>query len=389
MVIGAGYSGLAAAGRAARRAGTPGAEVTLVNAAPHFVERVRLHQLAAGQEPRERPLRDALRGSGAELVVGRVTGLDPGRREVLVDTGAGSDSLPYDTLVYALGSAAGTGGVPGAAEHALSVSTGPEARRSHARIAGLASGGGSVAVVGGGLTGVEAAAELAESHPGLRVRLLTSGEPGAALSERGRRHLDGALERLGVDVRANSRVVRVDGSGLTLADGASVPADAVLWSTGFAVPDIAERAGLAVDASGRVLVDERLRAVSDPDVYAVGDAALVTGPSGIPLRMACATGLPMGLYAADAITGRLAGREPAPFRFRYYAQCVSLGRRDGLIQFVDADDTARESVLTGRAAARVKEAVVRGAAWAARNPGPYTPRARRARSAARPEAVLR
>ena len=54
-------------------------------------------------------------------------------------------------------------------------------------------------------------------------------------------------------------------------------------------------------------------------------------------------------------------------RFRYVIQCISLGRRDGLIQFVHADDTPHETVVTGRAAARVKELVVRGALYATRS----------------------
>lgn len=383
VVIGAGYAGLAAANRVARRTRPERAEVTLVNAAPHFVERVRLHQLAAGQRIRERPLRDVLRGPGTRIVVGRVLGLDPDSREVAVDTGPHPRSLPYDTLVYALGSTTATGRVPGAAEHGLSVATETAARHTRARIAGLAADGGTVAVVGGGLTGIETAAELAESHPALRVRILADEEPGARLSERARRHLAGALERLGVDARAGDRVARVDGGGLHLADGTPVPADAVLWNTGFEVSDVAARAGLAVAESGRVLVDPTLRSVSHPDVYAAGDAALVTGPAGAPLRMACATGLPMGRYVADAIAGRLDGREPAPFRFRYHMRCVSLGRRDGVIQFVGADDTVRGLVLTGRAAARAKETVVRGAAWMASQPGTPTLRAVRGRPASR------
>ena len=77
-------------------------------------------------------------------------------------------------------------------------------------------------------------------------------------------------------------------------------------------------------------------------------------------------GLPTGQCAAAAITARLAGREPRPLRFRYVIQCISLDRRDGLIQFVHSDDSPHKSVLTGRAAARCKELVVRGALRATR-----------------------
>ncbi|MGO4613698.1 hypothetical protein AB4305_05205 [Nocardia sp. 2YAB30] len=76
--------------------------------------------------------------------------------------------------------------------------------------------------------------------------------------------------------------------------------------------------------------------------------------------------LPTGKYAADAAVARLRGVEPRPLRFRYLVQCLSLGRRDALLQFLHADDSPRRTVLTGRIAARVKEGIVRGAARAVR-----------------------
>ena len=82
---------------------------------------------------------------------------------------------------------------------------------------------------------------------------------------------------------------------------------------------------------------------------------------GRPQRMSCAMGLPMGWTAADAVTARVAGTEPAPAPFGYLFQCVSLGRRDGLIQFVRGDDSPVRFVLTGRLAALYKEYVVASA----------------------------
>ncbi|MGH3792701.1 MAG: FAD-dependent oxidoreductase, partial [Pseudonocardiaceae bacterium] len=154
--------------------------------------------------------------------------------------------------------------------------------------------------------------------------------------------------------------------GAVLADGDCVRTDAVLWTTGFRVLSLAREAGLSVDGRGRVLVDDTLRSLSHPNVYAVGDAAAVRGPDGRQLRMACATAIPAGRHAADVIASRLAGRGAAPLRFRYLIHCLSLGRRDGVVQFLHADDSPRDGVLTGRAAALVKETIVRGAAWTAR-----------------------
>ncbi|MCI2417462.1 FAD-dependent oxidoreductase [Saccharopolyspora sp. K220] len=173
------------------------------------------------------------------------------------------------------------------------------------------------------------------------------------------------------------KVAEVSGGGLSLVDGTFLAADAVIWNAGFTVPELARNSLLAVDASGRIVVDNTQRSVSDPAVYAVGDAATVPGPGGRELRMACATGTPMAVTAADAIVARLTGRTPRKHKFQYMAQNVSLGRRDGLFQFVRADDTSRSIIFTGRPAAWVKERIVRYAAMRSqRLNGPY-PRVRR------------
>jgi len=357
VVLGAGYAGLTAANRIAGQARH--AQVTLVNARAQFVERVRLHQVAAGQRVREYPLRERLRGTGIQLVIGRVHALDPDRRQVQLD----SATVAYDTLVYALGSAADSSPV---AEHAYPVAELDSARELGKRVPDLAAERGVLAVVGGGLTGIETATELAESYPQLRVRLVTAGQPGGWLSARGRAHLHRVFDRLGIEVRPGATVTHVGPDGVVLADGATIGAGLTVWATGFAAPALARQAGLAVDANGRILVDDTLRSRSHPEIYAVGDSAAARRAGGQLLRMSCATGLPTGQCAAAAITARLAGRRPSPLRFRYVIQCISLGRRDGLIQFVHPDDSPHEKVLTGRAGARVKELVVRGALLATR-----------------------
>ncbi len=358
VVLGAGYAGQIAANLAARKLD---ASVTLVNDRDRFVERVRLHQFAAGQQLREHKLADLLRGSGAALVVGRVTGIDTATRTVTLAAG---EPIRYDTLIYALGSHADLESVPGVAEHAYTVTGTDQADRLRARVAE----GGTATVVGGGLTGIEAATELAESHPDLKVRLLTGDTLGARLSERGRRHLRSSFARLGIEIRDEAQVASVRADGVVLADGEHVPADFVVWATGFTVSRLAGQAGLAVDEHGRMVVDETMRSVSHPDVYGVGDAAAVHRADGQELRMACATGLPIAQAAVRAIAARARGREPRPMRFRYVNQCISLGRRNGLIQFVRADDSPKEAVLTGRIAALYKEIIVRGALQAQRHP---------------------
>ncbi|MER6808778.1 FAD-dependent oxidoreductase [Spirillospora sp. NPDC000708] len=137
----------------------------MVNAVPDFVQRLRLHQLAAGQEIEAPKLTDVFAGTGIRLRVARVTAVDPERRTVTVADAYGGGELGYDTLLYALGSRGADHGVPGAAEHAFDVADRPSALRLRERLDGLArrGEGGRVLVVGDGLTGIETATEIAES----------------------------------------------------------------------------------------------------------------------------------------------------------------------------------------------------------------------------------
>ncbi|MCB5906354.1 NAD(P)/FAD-dependent oxidoreductase [Streptomyces pinistramenti] len=361
VVLGAGYAGLMAAKGAARKLRRSDVRITLVNAVGHFVERVRLHQLAAGRPLKDLPLSKLLAGTGIELVVARVTAVDAAARTVQVDSAP--HDIPYDTLVYALGSAADTVAVPGVTAHASAVATHQDAVRLRER---AAEAQGSLAVAGAGLTGIETATEPAETYPGLTVQLVTGGELGAGLSERGRRYLRAALGRHGVALREHANVAEVAAHGLVLADGSEIPADSVVWTAGFRVPDLAREAGFAVDAHGLLTVDPTLRSASHPEVFAAGDAAASSGPDGAASRMSCQTGLPMGAHVAGSVAASLTGRTPKPLRLRYVWQNISLGRHDGLTQFTRADDSPVAAILTGRASARFKEAVTRSTVLALR-----------------------
>ncbi|MGW1533402.1 NAD(P)/FAD-dependent oxidoreductase [Streptomyces aureus] len=376
VVLGAGYTGATAAGRLAKRLRREDVTITLVNPEPDFVERVRMHQLATGQDLKPRPFAEMFAGTGVELKVASVTAVDVDRRTVSVTGADGPAELAYDTLVYALGSGWNDGGVPGAAEHADEVAGRPGARRLRDRLAALEAGR-PVVVVGGGLTGLEAATEIAEARPDLAVSLTARGALGDWLSAKGRAHLRKVTDRLGVEVHENAAVTAVTAEGVETADGRTVPAAVTVWTTGFAVHPVARATALETTEHGRIVVDATMRSVSHPDVYAVGDAAIAIGPQGKPLRMSCASGVPMAWQAADAIAARLAGAKVPHVSIRYFQQCVSLGRGEGLIQFVTADDRAVDRTLTGRTAALYKELICKGAAWGVANPTLRLPSRRR------------
>ncbi len=157
VVLGAGYAGLPAVNRIARQTYRDDVELVLVSTRDRFVERPRLHQLATGQPRPDLPLAGFL-SPGVRLRIGRV--------ERLVDHAlafAEATPLSYETLLYAAGSTIDITSVPGVAEHARTV-TSPESALAIAA-ALRADTRARVVVCGGGLTGLELAAEVAESFP--------------------------------------------------------------------------------------------------------------------------------------------------------------------------------------------------------------------------------
>ncbi|MFD7641450.1 NAD(P)/FAD-dependent oxidoreductase [Kitasatospora sp. NPDC059795] len=367
VVLGAGYAGAFAAGNLARRLSADDVEITVVNAAPDFVERMRMHQLATGHPVGLRALADLFAGTGIAVRVARVTGLDPERRTVAV-TGEGGDAeLGYDTLLYALGSTVERHDVPGVAEHAFDVTGLPSALRLRERLAELAAGA-SVLVVGEGLTGIETATEIAEARPDLKVALAARGELGDRLSPKARRHLRASFARFGIAVHEHTAVAAVEPGRALAADGRVLPADATVWTAGFAVQPLAAASGLEVAADGRIAVDRTMRSVSHPEVYVVGDSAHAVGVNGRPLPMSCATaGLTAG-QATAAIIARLTGRDVQVSALKYYGNHISLGTHDAIVQMVDAEVRAKSWYLGGRSAARFKSGVIKGAGWTIAHP---------------------
>ncbi len=367
IILGAGYAGMTAALRLAHKTRRLPVEITLVNGSAAFVERIRLHQSAAAERVKQRPIQKLLAGTGVRFVQGWVTGLSPAAQQVTVRTAAGEETLSYDTLLYTLGSGTDKDSVAGVREYALAVGDPRDGELLQQRLLELAEAGygNEVVIVGGGLTGIETATEIAERYPILPVRLVTAGRLGYGLSERGRAYIRRTFDRLGIAVQEHARVERVTDSAVITASGQVIPCGLCIWAGSFQALPLAREAGLAVNNCGQILIDANMRSLTSRAIYAAGDSAAFTRGVGLSMRMACATAEPMAAHAADNLYAQLTGQPLQPFQFGYLVQCISLGRRDGLIQRVQADDSPVERIWTGRPAAWVKEAICRGAALAA------------------------
>ncbi len=367
VILGGGYAGATAAIRLART--TRGnARVILVSASDRFVERIRLHERGAGRTLPVRALSSLLRGSGVEVVIGCALAVDEAARTVTVGRIDGADEvserrLPWDRLVLALGSRPDTS-FPGVREHALALD-GPGAETLAAKLPELsarsASGRGRarVVVVGGGLTGIEAASEIAESWPELQVELVTRGALGDEFSAAARAHFATAFERLKIGVHPRTSVVRVEHGRLVTRDG-EVPFDLCIWTAGFVGAPLPSGLEVATNDRGQVLVDPFLRSISHPAIYVAGDLASLHVAPPIPVPMGCKTAGPAGAHVADNLVREGLGRPLDPFDFVAPLYCVSLGRRDGVIQRTRPDGCATGPVLRGRLGAWVKELVCRG-----------------------------
>lgn len=351
VIIGAGYAGVMAANRlAGNERHSASISVTVLNPVADFVERIHLHEVAAGSRASASvPMRSLLHDR-AVLVEGTASRIDPEHRKVHL---AGGTALEYDVLLYSVGSTRASAKVPADA-YVLTDYDG--ANRLRSRLFQL-NPGATVSVVGAGLTGIEVAAEIADQYPQLRVRLLSHGKIADRLSKPGRHAVKKRLSALGVEMVENTDVQRCDDSSIETSGGVSSRSDCTVWTAGISAPGLARDSGLPTDSLGRLIVDESLGCLQYPDIFGAGDAIRAPQTVAGHLRMSCATALPLGAHAADSIIARLDNRAPAPLSAGYMLTCISLGRKSGLIQTLHADDRARGLILQGRLAGMAKAQV--------------------------------
>lgn len=344
VVVGGGYAGIAAANRLGASARGASLRIRLVNPRDTFVERIRLHQVAAGTAARAAlPMRTMLHRN-VELTLGSVALIRPDEQVLLLEHG---ERIDYDWLIYAPGS--GEAETP---DGAYSVTNWERAHATADALRQLAPGG-CVWVAGGGFTAIETASEIAASRPDLRVVLASRSELAPTLPASARGQVRGSLERLGV-VISDQLAEPMDTDAL-----AAPPPDMTIWCAGVSVPDLAVRSGLPSDDRGRLEVDSTLRSLQHRNVLGAGDAATITGREYAHQRQSCAAALPMGRHAADVVLAELRQRTPRPHSLGYVVQCLSIGRRNGLILAVHRDDQPRRLTVSGSLGALIKEAVCR------------------------------
>jgi NADH dehydrogenase FAD-containing subunit len=224
---------------------------------------------------------------------------------------------------------------------------------------------GRVTVVGGGLTGIELAAEIAESFANLQVTLVSRTRLAETWSGAARAHALGAMRRFGVRVEEGPHIRAVH-AGRLETDRGDLPFDLCIWAGGFVGHPLAWNSGLEVNTQGQALVDAQLRSVSHPSVHVIGDLGTIAPELTPQMPMGCKSAMPAGAWAAENIARRLRGLPEQPLLYGVPFFCVSLGRRDGMIQMAARDGTMTGRVLTDRRGAWFKELICRSTMWALR-----------------------
>jgi NADH dehydrogenase len=351
VILGCGFGGLAAAKAFA------GADVrvTLIDRENHHLFQPLLYQVATAglaSVAIAAPIRHMFRRQrNVTTLLAEARAIDiPGKRVVLDD----GTAIAYDHLIVATGATHSYFGHDEWAPFAPGLKTLDDAMEIRRRIL-LAYEHAERAtdpavqrrlldfvVVGGGATGVELAGTLAEiarhtlrdefRHIDSRTahvtliegaeRVLPTYPPD--LSEKARRQ----LERLGVKVRTNTRVTRIDAEGVWIGDQ-QLAAGTVVWAAGIAASPLARTLGVPLDRAGRVAVAPDLSVPDHPDVFVIGDLAAVTS-DGKPVPGIAPAAKQMGRRAARNILARIAGRPTQAFRYIDYGSLATIGRNSGV-----------------------------------------------------------
>ena len=354
VIIGAGFAGLTAAMRLTRA----DIDVTVIDRRNHHLFQPLLYQVAtAALSPADiaAPIRSILsQQANATVTLGTVTGIDVAGRAVLL----GERRIDYDQLIVATGAretyfghdewAAVTSGLKRiedattmrrriliAFERAEEAENDTERRRLLTFV-----------IIGGGPTGVELAGALAELARAALARDFRRIDPKTArivLVEAGPRLLPGfaaklsgaaarALQRLGIELRLGVKVTRCDAEGAALGDE-RIESRTLIWAAGVAASPAAEWLGVAPGRGGRVPVRPDLTLPGHPEIFVIGDAALVEGPHG-PLPGVAAVAKQEGAYVARVIMARLAGKPAQPlFRYHDLGKLATIGRREAVADF--------------------------------------------------------
>jgi NADH dehydrogenase len=347
VVVGGGFAGISALQVLARS----GADVTLVDKNVYSTFQPLLYEVAtAGLTSADvaYPLWSATGRRGARFRNGELVSLDLDRRVATLDSG---EELSYDYLIIATGVGAAFFGVPGAAEHSMSLYTRRDAvalrnallAALERRNEGLTKPELDVTIVGGGPTGVELAGTLAEMRnvalPAVfpeidrsmfRVRLVEMGPALLAqYADSLRQYTRQQLVERGVEVFLNTAIKEVRAGSVLLSDDSEHRSDITVWAAGISAPDAGWTSGLLRGKGGRIEVGADLRVSGQDRVFATGDVSICEQA---PVAQVAQPAIQQGRHAAEQVVALMAGQPTTPFRYHDKGTMATIGRRSAVVQ---------------------------------------------------------
>jgi NADH:quinone reductase (non-electrogenic) len=353
VIVGAGFGGLSAAQHLARAP----VEVVLIDRHNYHLFQPLLYQVAtAALSPADiaAPIRHVLRDQkNATMVLDELIGVDAAARTAQLREGG---VLRFDYLVLATGSVYsyfGHADWPRYAPGLKSIDDATDIRRrvllafekaettddAEARQRLM-----TFVLVGAGPTGVEMAGALAELARAALAEDFRRINPRAArilLIEAGPRILAGfpdklaafaanSLRRMGVELLLDTKIETIDANGV-IANGERIAAATVVWCAGVAATPVAQWLGAEAGRGGMVKVEPDLSVPGHPEIFVIGDAALVLDRNDKPLPGVAPVAKQQGRYVAKLIEARVAGRPPpAPFRYRDQGALATIGRSSAI-----------------------------------------------------------
>ena len=347
VILGAGFGGLTAA-----RAMAKDADVTLVDRHNFQTFLPLLYQVSTAGLAADHvvhPVRGALRKSGVKFRMGSPLSVDHKNKTVKLDS---SEVLEFDHLVVALGSSTADFGVPGVAEYGMGMKSVNEAINIRAavmrRFEDLCRFEDdtrlSIAVVGGGPTGVEMAGALAELKRGplkndmahaaehIDIYLIEAGPRILPMfSEKLSARAESDLRKLGVIVRTNTSVREVQSRKIIVKEGDPIPAEITVWAAGVKGEPTAELLNLPIVGS-RIDVEESLRVSHYPHIWAIGDIAGAKGADGRFLPMVAPVAMQQARFVAKQIVRAHKGEAVKAFKYLDKGSMATIGRHKAVVE---------------------------------------------------------
>ena len=347
VILGAGFGGLTAAREMAKDA-----DVTLVDRHNFQTFLPLLYQVSTAGLAADHvvhPVRGALRKSGVKFRMGSPLSVDHKNKTVKLDS---SEVLEFDHLVVALGSSTADFGVPGVAEYGMGMKSVNEAINIRAavmrRFEDLCRFEDdtrlSIAVVGGGPTGVEMAGALAELKRGplkndmahaaehIDIYLIEAGPRILPMfSEKLSARAESDLRKLGVIVRTNTSVREVQSRKIIVKEGDPIPAEITVWAAGVKGEPTAELLNLPIVGS-RIDVEESLRVNHYPHIWAIGDIAGAKGADGRFLPMVAPVAMQQARFVAKQIIRAHKGEALKAFKYLDKGSMATIGRHKAVVE---------------------------------------------------------